>query len=251
MQADLKKQQEILLEILKAIIDVCKRNGITYYCQAGTVLGAIRHKGFIPWDNDADIIIPNDQIDFFVECARKQLPETYFVDYFKGDDHSFRLFPRVGLRNVKTKSLHVDVFRLIGLPDDREEQLAMIEEARSYTKENKQVRAPMYKMLLKRKFRYLYERLTDKKKYDRLFDELCSRYPYQEATYVMNPSGKYGAKNIFDKKVYGKGQSVPFEDTEAVIPSEVDFYLKQYYGDYMKFPPQEEIDRLMAKVVEI
>jgi len=251
MQIDLKKQQEILLDILKTIIDICEENGITYYCQAGTVLGAVRHHGFIPWDNDADIIIPNDQIDYFVECARKQLPEKYHVDYFKGDETSFRLFPRVGLSNVKTKTLHVDVFRLIGLPENREEQLAMIEEARDYTKKNKQIRAPIYKMLLKLKLKYFYERITDKRKYDRLFDELCSRYPYQEAKYVMNPSGKYGAKNIFDKEVYGKGNTVPFESIQVIIPSETDFYLKQYYGDYMKFPPQEEIDRLMSKVVEL
>ena len=251
MIIDIKKQQDIILEILKNIITVCEKYEITYYCQAGTVLGAVRHRGFIPWDDDADIIIPNNQIDFFVECARKELSDKYYVDYFKGDDKSYRLFPRVGLKNVVTKKLHVDVFRLIGLPDNREEQLSMILEAKDYTLKNKQVRAPYCKLLFKGKFKYLFEKIVDKKKYDKKFDDLCSRYPYDEANYVMNPSGKYGEKNIFSKDVYGIGQLVVFETIKVIIPDKVDFYLRQYYNNYMETPSKEEIDILMKKVISI
>ena len=250
MKIDIREQQKIILGILKDVIEVCETNHITYYCQAGTVLGAIRHSGFIPWDGDADIIIPNNEIDYFCDCVIKQFPK-YNVDYYKCDDKSFRLFPRIGLKEVKTKELHLDVFRLIGLPDDRNEQLEMIKEAKQYTLENKMIRRPIYKMIFKLQFKLLYNRIKDSKMYDKKFDGLCNRYPYEKANYVMNPSGKYGEKNIFKKEVYGEGKIAKFEDIEVRIPSDVEPYLTQYYGDYMKTPSKEEIDKLMRKVVEI
>ena len=251
MLINIKQKQEMILEIMKEVIKVCENNNITYYCQAGTVLGAIRHNGFIPWDDDADIIIPNDQIDKFVICCSKELPEKFHCDFYKFDDSSYRLFPRVGYKGTKTKSIHLDVFRLIGLPDDHDEQLAMIKEAKEYTLANKQIRAPWYKLLLRGKFKYLFEKIKDNKMYDKKFDELCHRYPYKEATYVMNPNGRYGARNIFDKKVYGAGQMHQFENIEVRIPSEIDFYLRQYYDDYLKLPDQEHIDKAMNKMTEI
>ena len=67
----------------------------------------------------------------------------------------------------------------------------------------------------------------------------------------MNPSGKYGEKNIFRKDVYGDGELRKYEDIFVVIPQKYDFYLKQYYGDYMKIPEQEYIDSVMNKQYKI
>ncbi|MBR6158888.1 MAG: LicD family protein, partial [Lachnospiraceae bacterium] len=80
-----------------------------------------------------------------------------------------------------------------------------------------------------------------------LFEEICGRYDYDRASYVSNPSGKYGVKNIFRKEIYGEGTTVDFMDFHIRIPSEYDFYLKQYYGDYMKFPPEDMIKKEMEK----
>jgi lipopolysaccharide cholinephosphotransferase len=255
MKYSIQKMQEIEKELMAITVSICDRNNITYYCQAGTVLGAVRHKGPIPWDYDADIIVPENEIDRFVECMIHELPPKYYVDYYKIDDKTLRQFPRIGLRGYSTNKLHLDVFRLIGLPNDESEQLKLIEEARYYTKSNALMRQPFWKLLLKGKFLFAFGKLGVGK-YSRMyfieeFNKLCNRYLYSTASFVMNPSGKYGKKNIFRKEVYGQGVIAEYEGLSVRIPDQTDFYLKQYYGDYMKYPPQEYIDSEMSKIFDI
>lgn len=252
MKLTIQQMQQNVYEMLRATIAVCEKNNILYYAQAGTVLGIIRHNGFIPWDGDADLIIPNDQIDRFVACAQRDLPREFYVDYFKINAKSLRQFPRIGMTGFSTSQMHVDIFRLIGLPDDREKQLQMIEEAQSCTKQNADVRYPLWRYLRQRRFKKAFwclkQRILDREFYIRQFDALCNRYPYSNAQYVMNPSGKYGQKNIFRKEIYGEGLIKTFSETAIRIPSEYDFYLKQYYADYMKTPDQAVIDAAMNNI---
>lgn len=242
------QMQNMVSEMLKATIDICEKNKITYYAQAGTVLGTIRHSGTIPWDHDADIIVPNNEIDKFVECCQNELPDKFYVDYYKVNDSTLRQFPRIGKKGFSTDVLHLDVFRLIGLPDNADEQTAMIEEAHYYTKMNALMRKPLWKIAGKSEFLTAWRKLTNRCYYIEKFDELCNRYPYARAKYVMNPSGKYGKKNIFEKTVYGKGILMKYENFQINVPSETDLYLKQYYGDYMKFPPENETSKEMGRM---
>lgn len=255
MKYSIKEMQQAVEEIMIATIKVCEDNGIQYYCQAGTVLGAVRHDGPIPWDHDADIIIPNDQIDFFVDCCQRDLPKEYYVDYFTVDDKNLRQFPRIGKVGFSTDFLHLDVFRLIGLPNDVDTQYAMIDELKGLTANNALKRASYWKLFRTHRYRQMWDKIKltgqTRRKYIEKFNEICNKYPYAEATYVMNPSGRYGKKNIFDKKVYGQGTKHKYSSFEAIIPTEYDFYLKQYYGDYMKYPDQNYIDGEMNKIFDV
>lgn len=255
MNLDIEEMKKLVTQIFRETITVCNKNNIPYYCQAGTVLGTVRHGGSIPWDHDADIIVPENELDSFIQCMQKDLPGEYYVDFYKIDDRSLRQFPRIGLKGYSTDKLHLDVFRLIGLPDDPEEQLKMIDEAHYFTKSNALMREPFWKLLAKKKIAFAFGKIglgKYKRTYfiDR-FDDLCKRYPYEKASYVMNPSGKYGKKNIFQKKIYGDGVLAQYENFQVRIPSQTDFYLKQYYGDYMKFPPEEYIKKEMEKTFEV
>lgn len=241
------------MKILKATIDVCNNNSITYFGQAGTVLGAIRHHGPIPWDYDADLVIPNDQIDRFVECANRDLPSDFFVDYYKTYKGSTREFPRVGYKGLDTNKIHLDIFRLIGLPDDRAEQEDLLKKTKRNSYFAYSIRVtPTWKLIGLRNFKALAGRYGLNKQdlmfYVHEFETLCNAYPFAEANYVANPSGKYGPKNIFKKEAYGDGIEVEFLDFKIRIPAQYDMYLKQYYGDYMQTPPQEEINKAMNKV---
>ena len=254
----LKDLQSKVSDILRATVNVCDKNGILYYCQAGTVLGAVRHKGPIPWDYDADIIIPENEIERFVDACTKDLPSQYWINYHSLSDDSFAQFPRIGLRGCSTDHLHLDVFRLIGLPDERENQIDMIKEGEEYRNEMKHYVRGMIGTLsylkhgeiinsVKSLKRLLYRDTSFLEK----MDDFCNRYKYEEAKFVMNPFGSYREKNIFNKEVYGKGKLVDYLDFKVRIPSEMDYYLKQYYGEYMKYPPQHDIDAMLNKVFEI
>lgn len=255
MKYNMEQMQEHVIKMLKATIDICERNGISWYCQAGTVLGAIRHNGLIPWDEDADIIIPNNQIDKFVQCASEQLPKDLYVDYYTVNPKGLRPFPRIGIKGISTQCLHIDVFRLIGLPDDSKEQENMIDEAKKYTHMIKLRRNSVWKLIRKLKFKELLCWISMHNKsrdyYVKKFDDMCARYPYENAKYVMNPSGQYGKKNIFAKEVYGEGVWHDFHDFKVVIPSEWDYYLRQYYNEYMKYPPEAETTKHMKKLFKV
>ena len=71
--------QKKILDIFKAVSKICKEHGITYYAIGGTAIGAVRHQGFIPWDDDLDIAIPIEQYDQFIAIARRELPEGLIV----------------------------------------------------------------------------------------------------------------------------------------------------------------------------
>lgn len=258
MLCSLEEVQAEVSNILKATVEVCNKNNITYYCQAGTVLGAVRHHGPIPWDYDADIIVPINEMDRFVECCVRDLPKKYWVNYYTVFPKGYRHFPRIGKVGYTTDHLHLDVFPLIGLPDEREKQLSMIAESVKYRDEMISYRrgfngiASLVKHGKFRKcFRTIKQHIQKDTSFIQKLDELCRRYPYEQAEFIMNPFGKYKAKNIFCKSVYGKGQIVPYLDFEVRVPSELDFYLTQYYGDYMKYPSQAEIDRAKNHRYEI
>ena len=252
MELTIGEVQEIVKDILRNTIEICDKNNITYYAQAGTVLGAIRHKGMIPWDHDADLVVPNNEINRFAEVLSRELPEKYYVDFPTVRSGSKRSFPRIGLKGYSTDDLHIDIFRLIGLPDERNKQEAHLLSVKPYERAIKMLRVFDIKRVIKSKdYKLILSKLGLSKKnidyYIGVHNELCDKIPYDEANYVANPSGKYGTKNIFKKEIYGEGKIVNFEDFKIRIPSEYDFYLKQYYNDYMKTPSKEYIDEHMNK----
>ncbi len=255
MKLTITQMQKYVIDMMRATVEICERNGISCYCQAGTVLGAVRHSGQIPWDYDADLIVPQNELDRFVECMVRELPEAYYVDYFTLNDKDLRAFPRIGVRGFSTDTLHLDIFRLIGLPEDRQEQEALLGEIKEYRSKNIAVRWPLWTLIRKKGLRMGLKRLRlgfgSRDRYVKKIDAACNRYPYENARYVANPFGRYGVKNIFEKSVYGEGQLHQFEDFQARIPSQVDFYLRQYYKDYMKLPPEEERKKEMAKIFDV
>lgn len=255
MKLTIKEVQAYVIGIMKATVEICERNKITCYCQAGTVLGAVRHSGQIPWDYDADLIVPENELDRFIECMVRELPQEYYVGFFSQSPKDLRAFPRIGMRGFSTETLHVDIFRLIGLPDDRQEQEALLNEIKEYRSKNLAMQLPFRSLLrthgLRMALKKLLLVLTPRDRYVKKIDEACKRYPFEKAKYVANPFGRYGTKNIFEKSVYGEGQMHQFEDFQVRIPSQVDFYLKQYYKDYMKLPPEEERKKEMEKIFDV
>lgn len=93
--------QKVMLEILKEIHKVCVKNNITYWLDAGTLLGAVRHKGFIPWDDDCDISMPRTDYEKFIEIAQSELPNNMFLQTKKTDPESNFRFAKV--RKLGTK----------------------------------------------------------------------------------------------------------------------------------------------------
>ena len=81
MKLSLQELQDLETEMLKVVAEICERHNIDYYLAYGTALGAVRHQGPIPWDNDADIALPNYQLDCFIEVMNRELPDKFYLRF--------------------------------------------------------------------------------------------------------------------------------------------------------------------------
>ena len=94
-KTELKDVQKEALKILLAFRDICEKNGLNYYISGGTFLGAVRHGGFIPWDDDVDVAMPRKDFNRFLEIAEKELPEGYSINHFTRDHSSMYYVPKI------------------------------------------------------------------------------------------------------------------------------------------------------------
>ena len=261
MNNSLRRLQLKELALLKSFQKICAEQSFSYFALGGTLLGAVRHKGFIPWDDDIDIGIPREDYERFIEyCQNHKVP--FELHTFRNDENHYRYFSRIEDPSVKVKrtdnlteeisSAWVDIFPLDGMPDGRI--------ARSIHKYYVLFRRAMYKLScfhlgvnVNKKNRPLHEKMIVKfgqifpvekflyieKELNKL-DRALKKYPYQKSQYLVNAMGAYKFREMFHKKFYGEGKMYPFEDTEIRGPVDYDFVCAQLYGDYMNPPNQDE-----------
>lgn len=248
MRLTLDELQAIETEIVSEVSQICEQNGIDYFLHCGSALGAVRHSGPIPWDSDVDIIIPINQFDHFMAAAREQLPDKFYVDYHDVNPDYPTLFPRIGLRGYNTKTLHVDIFKLIGTSSRKAQQQTLARKAKFYLQLFR-LKTSLRKYYgndipLKMKVGSFFLKpllvFISRDFIIRQFKNLCHKYPFTEATYVTNPSGGYGLKNVQKKSVYGSGLSWKYSGVTVKIPEKYREYLRHYYGDYMRIPPEHQ-----------
>lgn len=195
---DMKKLWLVELDLLNKVIQVCDKYGITYFADAGTLLGAVRHKGFIPWDDDIDIIMPRKDYDRFLEVAKEEIRYPYYADiYFisgffiklKRLDTSYishNLDPKIHVYNPPCVS--IDIFCMDSCPGTYDEMIEFYDRLEEKKKEYK--KAENLFILY-----YHYDRITEdyfnevRKKYNdsiREFDELCQEYNDRNTGYLFN-----------------------------------------------------------------
>lgn len=253
MVLNIQEVQKITSDILKKIDEISTQNSLKYYLVCGSVLGAIRHGGPIPWDEDADITVPLPEMKHFCDVLQDGLKGTKYRVVLPGDstiEDNITTFPRVALIGVSPRNIHVDIFPQIGITDNKEEQEQFTKQLTEIKTKYRDKRivytktGPLWKRIAKLLMRIKYINVNDKKQLE-LFNELCKKYPYESSVYVTNPCGKYGTKNIVPKAYFGTPKRVPYLDMMLPVPEKTEEYLKHYYKDYMKYPPQEEIDRML------
>lgn len=245
----LRKLQLIELDILKEIDRICKKNKITYYLGEGTLLGAIRHQGFIPWDDDLDIVMPREDYEKFLNIAVNELKETYSCLNEKTESTYYLPFTKIitkdnlGFINKLDKfedqynGPFVDIF-----PLDYYHTTETKEVERKY----RTIRKIRDELLLKAKYikpgtykRVYYQFLSRFATYEQLHRQLYKEVTKsdKDSKYLCNFASSYHpSRQIVPKEVYGEPRYVPFEDGLYPVPREAEKLLKTIYGDYMKMP---------------
>lgn len=259
---DIKKEwNATILDILKAFMKICKDNGLTYYCCAGTAIGAVRHHGIIPWDDDIDVIMPRPDYDRLLEIAKTADFGKYEI-ITPYDDETYPLyFSKLSNRNTTliedrqipcVIGLYVDIFPLDATDDDVAKAKRLKDR---YTKIINRLNAVSthntfgeYLSLLKKKEEWgrfaikalaFFCRSALRRHLIRQMDRLSHLYDYDKAKNVQVYTGSYGHREVFPKSWLGKGKEFPFEDTTVLLPECYDEYLRHFFNDYMQFPPVE------------
>lgn len=255
--------QEKELGVLKEVVKVLEANGLHYCAVGGTCLGAVRHKGFIPWDDDIDIVIPRQEYELFRAKLYTQLPKhllkldcdceespSYSNMYLKIYDSTTSLIETNSFPDSIIGAF-VDVFPLDGRPDELwrrnlwyAKYVFLILSNRRRRKPKRKITSPrefvkeVYGGILKKLFRYNY--FTDK------LQALLSKYDISQCeTAIWNGAGQLpDLKRNFNRSLlcewFTDTVPAPFEDMTIQIPRKYHDYLTTHLGDYMQLPPENE-----------
>ena len=252
--------QQISMDILKDIHEFCLANGIKYTLQGGTLLGAVRHKGFIPWDNDIDIAMPRPDYDRFIRIYKSSKGYEVMSRELPNSDDVFIAYARVcDMRNTyvddsafcwtkRKKGVWIDLFPLDGTEDSFSDAEKRIGEMTKVWRRGTRLRwasAPLrsFKTIskkIKRIIKIPWIALSNYNCVDQHI-EMCRAIKWEDATYYSNLAYLgYGIRERHHKRVLDEVITVPFEDMEVCIMKGYDEALKEKYGDYMELPPVEK-----------
>ncbi len=234
--AEMKQSEKEMLDFVDRL---CRQHGLKYWVCGGTLLGTIRHKGFIPWDDDVDIFLPwRDYLRFIEVFEETERFSMLGFGTAKVNDFPDLLSKVVDKRTVvnedigtlrKINPLWIDVFPLIGLPDEKEERHLFF---MRYKELNRQIWQEFYVSNGKTEG---FSRWFDKQK------EFLTRYDFDKAAYVGVLGTIYGERDCTSVRVYDTTLRMQFEDIEVNVPGGYQEYLDNLYGkDWMQFPDESK-----------
>lgn len=245
--------KEIQLDLLRNFIDICKDNNLRYFLLGGSCLGAVRHKGYIPWDDDIDVGMPRPDYERFLQLAQQELPDHVFVQTHSTDKeypnnfaklrNSNTTFIESSIKNLNVNhGIYIDIFPLDGTYSNKFQYKLHLLKIRLLAKSIARVFNFTHHYTLKeivaRMLSVIYAPTVNyaiKKR-----EKLMKKVNYDNASVVANWCGAWAEKEIMPKSIFADGITASFDGIEVVIPKEYDKYLTRMYGDYMELPPEEK-----------
>lgn len=248
-ELSLAEVKKIEIEILDYIVSVCEANNLKYFLAGGTLLGAVRHGGFIPWDDDIDINMPRPDYDKLVEIMRNingrfmlkafEISEDYVYAFAKMVDTTTELIekdiPHPGY------GLFVDIFPLDGLPNDESERIRFQNKLWKY---NNMLGYSIQKSAAHKNFifklKYIFSKCIGYKRLLKLIGSNAKSYLYELCDYVAVVTTAVNKYRKIPRELYESSTYLSFEGKEYSVPEKYDEYLTGLYGDYMQLPPEDK-----------
>lgn len=247
-----REVQEKILETMKYIDTLCRKNGIVYYIMGGTALGAVRHGGFIPWDDDLDIFMTPDQYLLFKEAFEMQNSKDFVLQEWKTDS-KYLEYAKIRMngttfieehfknRQDMHHGIYVDIMILHKVPECKLIQKLVYLESKFVTlyglSQRKWTPKSKAQAIILKSLKFMPCKLMARIAYSHIYhyDNRKNKYKY---CYWITPA-KF-RNGLFDSSFFEKPVDVPFEDTVLMGSEKIKEYLAYRYGDYMKLPSEEQ-----------
>lgn len=251
---EVKELQKIELNILKWVDEICRKNNIKYFLYAGTLIGAIRHQGFIPWDDDIDIGMLRSDYDKFIELFRNNNSERYRMvapEITPGYLYPFAKIVDTKTRLIEKKTdcgvdmgLYIDVFPLDAVPEDIIMRKKLIKQHLKYEgllmySMSRNHGGKGFKLLL-RHFLNIYIKFVGKEHFRNKIIKLMSKQKYANSKMVGVIALSCQEFDMGLKEWFADTTDVKFEGEYFMVPVGWKEYLTKRYGDFMMLPPEDQ-----------
>ena len=247
--------QKRLLDMLQWFHELCVENGLKYYIAYGTMLGAVRHNGFIPWDDDIDVVVPRPDYDKLCQLIGDKKVEKYYLETVKSDRTDY-LYGYAKLYDTTTtmiehtrkdvvRGIFIDVFPLDGVGNTEKEcfhNYKRIDRANMFLATR--ICAIRKDRSLMKNIAVLCSRLipslfVNEKKLLVNLDKMCAKNGFDKK-FVANCMSTYRTKDIMDIEIFGTPTIYNFENIEVYGPEQYNAYLTHLYHDWKKLPPADK-----------
>lgn len=251
-ESNMKELRTVELEMLRSFVQVCESLDLKYYVLYGTLLGAVRHHGFIPWDDDIDIGMMRKDYECFIKKAPQYLPDYYFVQCLASDKEytmnmaklrdSRTTFIETSVKGFNINhGVYIDILPLDFYPKGKMEAKIFEFKKRLYSQAVRseyllQTSANAGQKVIAKVAHFMMKSGKNAaQKLSKLFQE---QHP---SNYMISNCGPWGnKKEIMPYEWYGDGITVQFEGLDVNAPECTQKWLEHMYGNYMQLPPEEK-----------